>query len=75
MNPSLKPQYNDLVAKGVRARDCPICAGHIEAGILALAPLLTPARSALICRASGDIIDDDNPPMALPNGQVTIHMC
>jgi len=31
-------------------------------------PSTDPMVSSLICRISGEVMDEDNPPMALPNG-------
>eukprot|EP00300_Choanocystis_sp_HF-7_P006859 c14948_g1_i1.p1 GENE.c14948_g1_i1~~c14948_g1_i1.p1 ORF type:complete len:381 (+),score=77.13 c14948_g1_i1:28-1170(+) len=45
---------------------CPVCNKYLNE--LAQTLPSTQHRSRLICRMSGDVMDHDNPPMALPNG-------
>ncbi len=48
---------------------CPLC--YDEIGRLAKPfPSSSHPVSALICRITGEIMDHQNPPLALPNGQV-----
>jgi len=64
---SLKlPSCYDPAGKNI---DCPVC----DPGFGALAeevPLSHHVNSTIVCRISGKIMDEDNPPMALPNGYV-----
>jgi macrophage erythroblast attacher len=48
---------------------CPVCSecGRILAKGL---PFSHHSHSTLICRLSGEVMDDSNPPLALPNGRV-----
>ncbi|CAM9686082.1 unnamed protein product [Chrysoparadoxa australica] len=52
-----------------KQRNCPVCSeeGQVLARDL---PFALQGHSTLICRISGAIMDDLNPPLALPNGQV-----
>jgi len=52
-----------------RSLNCPCC-NSILGRIATRLPLAKLASSALICRLSGDIMNEDNPPMMLPDGQV-----
>lgn len=59
-----------LTAVDDRHPDCPIC--H-TAGLGTLArevPYSHHGNSRLICRITGKVMDDKNPPMCLPNGRV-----
>ncbi|KAG6820271.1 hypothetical protein H0H93_003101 [Arthromyces matolae] len=71
---SLKlPACYDPSTKNV---DCPVCDGEAgsgtqELGLSQLAqevPFSHHANSTIVCRISGKIMDEDNPPMAFPNG-------
>ncbi|XXQ38908.1 CTLH domain-containing protein [Plasmodiophora brassicae] len=49
--------------------DCPVCTQDV----VELAAKIQPSArtiSCLVCRLTGQVMDDANPPMALPNGQV-----
>lgn len=49
--------------------DCPVCDPNIR--ILANeVPFSHHANSTIVCRLSGKIMDEDNPPMAFSNGHV-----
>jgi len=48
---------------------CPACDEHLGA-IAACLPRAHKSQSMLICRISGDTMDESNPPLAFPNGQV-----
>ena len=52
-----------------RNPNCPVCsvAGHKLADSL---PFGHHSQSHLVCRISGEVMDDNNPPLALPNGEV-----
>ncbi|KAG5456974.1 MAG: CTLH/CRA C-terminal to lish motif domain-containing protein, partial [Olpidium bornovanus] len=53
--------------------NCPVCATD-TLGVLALhLPLSHHVNSNIVCRISGQIMNEDNPPMALPNGMVYSH--
>lgn len=52
-----------------RSLDCPACSENLRP----LAGCLTAARrnnSMIVCRHLGTVMDDDNPPLMLPNGRV-----
>ena len=49
--------------------DCPICTRHINKLARGL-PFAHCANSRLICRISGQALNEHNPPMMLPNGYV-----
>ncbi|KAJ2368644.1 GID complex subunit containing RING finger motif [Coemansia sp. RSA 2611] len=53
-----------------RNRNCPVCQtdtlGRLAQGL----PLSHHVNSSLVCRISGDKMDENNPPMRLPNGYV-----
>ncbi|KAG8701942.1 GID complex subunit containing RING finger motif, partial [Ceratobasidium sp. 395] len=50
--------------------DCPVCDTH-GLGILAKeVPWSHHVNSVIVCRITGKIMDEDNPPLCLPNGQV-----
>ncbi|EIW78394.1 hypothetical protein CONPUDRAFT_108277 [Coniophora puteana RWD-64-598 SS2] len=49
--------------------DCPTCDPHVN--VLAKdVPFSHHTNSTIVCRINGKIMDEDNPPMAFPNGQV-----
>ena len=64
---SLKlPSCYDSSTKSV---DCPVCDGDL--GQLAKeVPFSHHVNSTIVCRMSGKIMDEDNMPMAFPNGYV-----
>ncbi|RUS17168.1 CTLH/CRA C-terminal to lish motif domain-containing protein [Endogone sp. FLAS-F59071] len=49
---------------------CPVCAADTLGVLAERLPLSHHVNSTLVCRISGVIMNWDNPPMALPNGQV-----
>lgn len=52
------------------SQDCPVCQSD-GLGVLAKrVPRRHNANSMLICRITGKIMDDKNPPLCLPNGRV-----
>ena len=54
---------------GVRCKSCPVCSEGLRA-LAAPLPCTRNVISSLVCRVSGEIMNEDNPPMALPNGNV-----
>jgi len=64
---SLKlPSCYDASCKNV---DCPVCDPNL--GVLAQeVPSSHHVNSTIVCQISGKIMNEDNPPMALPNGYV-----
>ncbi|KAG6897245.1 hypothetical protein C0992_003135 [Termitomyces sp. T32_za158] len=73
---SLKlPSCFDPSTKNV---DCPVCDGEAGSGTQGLGlgqlaqevPFSHHANSTIVCRISGKIMDEDNPPMVFPNGYV-----
>lgn len=69
------PTCFDLSTKNV---DCPVCdsdakdsSAHRGLGKLAEdVPQSHHANSTIVCRVTGKVMDEDNMPMVLPNGQV-----
>ena len=56
-----------------KCQSCPVCSPATGVGF-ALAtsvPAFASPLSVLVCRGSGAVMDHENPPMALPNGQVS----
>lgn len=49
--------------------DCPACNSELKAALRSI-PLSNRPTSSLVCPLTRKPIDEDNPPMALPNGQV-----
>lgn len=80
-NPTLRPpadpaageerhRRHKLLGNGKKNCDCPICA-HDRLGALAKeVPWSHHVNSTLICRVTGQTMNDDDPPLVLPNGQV-----
>ena len=58
-----------LEAAARKALDCPCCT-DILGRIAIKLPMAHQEHSALICRLSGVKMDENNPPVMLPNGQV-----
>jgi macrophage erythroblast attacher len=50
--------------------DCPICDRETFGTLAKPLPYIQHNTSTLVCRISGKVMDDNNPPMALPNGYV-----
>jgi len=50
--------------------NCPVCSPDTLGLLAQNLPLSHHVNSTIVCRLSGDIIDEDNPPMSLPNGYV-----
>ncbi|KAI9348102.1 CTLH/CRA C-terminal to lish motif domain-containing protein [Obelidium mucronatum] len=50
--------------------NCPICDSDVYGVLAAKLPNAHHLNSCLVCRISGDIMNEDNPPMVLPNGYV-----
>lgn len=53
-------------------QNCPICNKHMNV-LAAELPLSKHTNSKLVCGVSGALMNEDNPPMALPNGNVYGH--
>jgi len=52
-----------------RHPDCPVCTEPMRA-LAADLPFANHTNSRLVCSMSGELMNEDNPPMALPNGHV-----
>ncbi|KAK9722802.1 GID complex subunit containing RING finger motif [Basidiobolus ranarum] len=50
--------------------NCPVCAPETLGVLAEKLPLSHHVNSTIVCRISGDIMNENNPPMALPNGYV-----
>ncbi|KAJ3018644.1 UNVERIFIED_CONTAM: GID complex subunit containing RING finger motif [Siphonaria sp. JEL0065] len=53
--------------------NCPICNSEVYGVLAEKLPNAHHLNSCLVCRISGDIMNEDNPPMVLPNGYVYSH--
>jgi len=49
--------------------NCPVCSNSLGE-IAKKLPFSHRIRSCLVCRITGEIMNEDNPPMVLPNGNV-----
>ncbi|KAJ2786237.1 GID complex subunit containing RING finger motif [Coemansia javaensis] len=52
------------------SRDCPVCQGETLGRLAQDLPLSHHVHSNLVCRITGERMNEDNPPMRLPNGHV-----
>ncbi|ELK06595.1 Macrophage erythroblast attacher [Pteropus alecto] len=52
-----------------RSPDCPVCSRSLNKLAQPL-PMAHCANSRLVCKISGDVMNENNPPMMLPNGHV-----
>lgn len=50
--------------------NCPVCAAQTFGLLAERLPCAHHANSCIVCRISGVIMNEDNPPMVLPNGYV-----
>ncbi|KAJ3103932.1 GID complex subunit containing RING finger motif [Phlyctochytrium planicorne] len=50
--------------------NCPVCSADLFGVIAEKLPIAHHVNSCLVCRVSGAIMNEDNPPMVLPNGNV-----
>lgn len=50
--------------------NCPICDNQTLGSLAEKLPLSHHVNSTIVCRISGKIMNEDNPPMLLPNGRV-----
>ncbi|KAI8349200.1 CTLH/CRA C-terminal to lish motif domain-containing protein [Choanephora cucurbitarum] len=50
--------------------NCPICDNSTLGSLAEKLPLSHHVNSTIVCRISGKIMNEDNPPMLLPNGRV-----
>ncbi|CAG8440833.1 2163_t:CDS:2 [Ambispora leptoticha] len=53
--------------------NCPVCSADTLGNLAENLPLSHHVNSTIVCRLSGEIMDEDNAPMALPNGYVYSH--
>jgi len=59
------PMCSEVASKN---SNCPTCNEQFHKIALAL-PCALHSHSRLVCRLTGEIMNEDNPPMVLPNGQ------
>lgn len=52
-----------------KSPDCPVCSRSLNQLAQPL-PMAHCANSRLVCKISGDVMNENNPPMMLPNGHV-----
>ncbi|OBS73949.1 hypothetical protein A6R68_15510, partial [Neotoma lepida] len=52
-----------------KSPDCPVCSRSLNKLAQPL-PMAHCANSRLVCKISGDVMNENNPPMMLPNGYV-----
>ncbi|KAJ2925421.1 hypothetical protein H1R20_g11690, partial [Candolleomyces eurysporus] len=67
------PACYDPSTKNVDCPVCDTCSGDSSLGLGKLAeevPYSHHANSTIVCRLTGKIVNEDNPPMAFPNGRV-----
>ncbi|CAJ0760398.1 10775_t:CDS:10 [Entrophospora sp. SA101] len=50
--------------------NCPVCTPETLGPLAQSLPLSHHVNSTIVCRLSGEIMDENNPPMTLPNGYV-----
>ncbi|KAI9032313.1 CTLH/CRA C-terminal to lish motif domain-containing protein [Hyaloraphidium curvatum] len=50
--------------------NCPVCAADTFGALAQKLPNAHHVNSCIVCRVTGDIMDEHNPPMVLPNGYV-----
>lgn len=65
--------FSQAAIKQTRNVDCPTCDHECLGQLSGEVPCSHHVNSTIVCRISGKIIDQDNMPMALPNGQVYSH--
>lgn len=73
-SPTVAPYHGDANhASDSKNNNCPVCDSQ-GLGVLAKeVPWSHHANSTLVCAISGKIMDENEPPMALPNGRVYSH--
>ncbi|KAH6574376.1 hypothetical protein BASA82_000758 [Batrachochytrium salamandrivorans] len=65
---SLKtPKCAQITSKNI---NCPVCESDTFGNLAEKLPCSHHMNSCVVCRISGKIMDADNPPLVLPNGQV-----
>jgi macrophage erythroblast attacher len=50
--------------------NCPVCTKETFGKLAELLPQAHHLNSCIVCRISGQLMNEDNPPMVLPNGNV-----
>ncbi|WFD29874.1 hypothetical protein MSPP1_000888 [Malassezia sp. CBS 17886] len=68
--PRTTERKSPLIRHGDRHPDCPVCQEGQLGTLARQMPRSHFANSVLICRMTGKVMDDTNPPMCLPNGMV-----
>lgn len=65
------PALNNAQCQHISERvlGCPICSDEFR-DLASKAPQAHHTQSKIVCRITGKVMNDENPPMALPNGQV-----
>lgn len=67
LNPRDRQCYKDDGSS--KSPDCPVCSRSLNKLAQPL-PMAHCANSRLVCKISGDVMNENNPPMMLPNGYV-----
>jgi macrophage erythroblast attacher len=66
-------------SRGGGAEPCPLCTSTHFAAWLDASPMCVAGHTTLRCPISGELLDEENPPLALPNGRVfgsrTVQLC
>lgn len=71
VQPFLNPVYRQCYKEdgSSKSPDCPVCSRSLNKLAQPL-PMAHCANSRLVCKISGDVMNENNPPMMLPNGYV-----
>lgn len=69
--PFLNPVYRQCYKEdgSSKSPDCPVCSRSLNKLAQPL-PMAHCANSRLVCKISGDVMNENNPPMMLPNAYV-----
>lgn len=69
--PFLNPKHRQCYKEdgSSKSPDCPVCSRSLNKLAQPL-PMAHCANSRLVCKISGDVMNENNPPMMLPNGYV-----
>lgn len=68
-SPAQPPPSSQPPVAASRNPNCPVCNEQFNL-IAAPLPIALHSHSCLVCRVTGEIMNEDNPPMVLPNGFV-----